>query len=206
MRNLGLAAALLFLGLVAGLYQAEAARGQTSPGSPTTAQKSAAGTKQAAASNRQPAYAKPDGTLLQVMRGILFPSSNVLFFAQSNNPDAVKKPADPSVATDPLMTTYGGWNAVENASIAMVEAANLISIPGRVCSNGKPVPVQNADWIQFVQGLRKAGQDAYKAAQTKNSDKIADASGEVSDACDSCHTVYREKSAAQGGVAARCTK
>src|SRR4051812_30969153 len=96
------------------------------------------------------------GTLLQVMRGILFPNSNVLFAAQSMDPASVKKDADPASAVNPLAGQYGGWEAIENSGIAMAEAANLLTIPGRVCGNGKPVPVQNADWQRFVQGLREA--------------------------------------------------
>src|ERR1700722_3854880 len=102
------------------------------------------------------ATAHPEGNLAQVMRGILLPNSNVIFFAQSNDPAAVKPAASPADSTDPLSGTYGGWGAVENSSIALAEAANLITIPGRRCSNGRPVPMKNADWRKFVQG-RRAG-------------------------------------------------
>jgi len=144
--------------------------------------------------------------LAQLMRGILLPNSNVVFFAQSNNPADVKPAADPSSATDPLGSTYGGWTAVENSSLALSEAARLLSVPGRVCSNGRPVPVTNADWGKFVQGLRQAGITAFKAAQTKNQDKMLDAADVVTTACTNCHNVYREKTEQQGGLASRCTK
>ena len=144
--------------------------------------------------------------LAQLMRGILLPASNVIFFAQGNNPADVKPAADPSSATDPLASTYGGWTAVENSSLALSEAARLLTVPGRVCSNGRPGPVMSAEWVKFVQGLRAAGAEAYKAAQTKNEDKILDAAGTVSTACQNCHDVYREKTDAQGGLASRCTK
>lgn len=144
--------------------------------------------------------------LAQLMRGILLPASNVIFYAQGNNPADVKPAADPSSATDPLASTYGGWTAVENSALALSEAARLLTVPGRVCSNGRPVPVMNADWGKFVQGLRTAGADAYKAAQTKNEDKMLDAAGNVSTACQNCHDVYREKTDAQGGLKSRCTK
>ena len=49
-------------------------------------------------------------TVLQVMRGILYPNSNVVFSAQSDDPAAVKKATDPSTATDPLASTYGCRN------------------------------------------------------------------------------------------------
>src|SRR5271166_2823054 len=85
-------------------------------------------------------------TMAQLMKGILFPSANVFFAAQSDNPNDVAPAKDPSLATNPLASTYGKWEAVENASLAMAEAANLLSIPGRKCSNGLPVPIKNADW------------------------------------------------------------
>ena len=56
-------------------------------------------------------------------------------------------------------------------------------------------PVQRADWVKFTQGLRQAGLAAYKAAQTKDSDKIIEVAGTVSDACAACHDIYREKKA-----------
>ena len=146
------------------------------------------------------------GTLLQVMRGIFFPNSNVLFSAQSVDPTSVKKDADPTSSVNPLAGAYGGWEAIENSGIAMAEAANLLTIPGRVCGNRKPVPVQNADWQRFVQGLRDAGMATYKAGQSKNMDMVIDAADKVTTACMNCHDVYREKTPAQGGLAARCTK
>jgi hypothetical protein len=76
---------------------------------------------------------------------------------------------DPATATDLLASTYGGGVAVENASVAMAEAANLLALPGPKCSNGIAVPVGNADWPKLVQGLRDAAMTSYKAAQSKKS-------------------------------------
>ncbi|MQA28419.1 MAG: hypothetical protein GEU82_01075, partial [Luteitalea sp.] len=41
---------------------------------------------------RPAAAAEPTGDLAQLMRGILFPNSNLIFDAQSNDPGAPKKP------------------------------------------------------------------------------------------------------------------
>jgi hypothetical protein len=136
-----------------------------------------------------------EANLLQLMRGILYPASNVIFAAQNDNP-ADAKPAkgqDPALATDPLVSTYGGWLAVENASLALAEGANLLMIPGRKCANGLPVPMNNPDWAKFVQGLRDAGMKAYQAAQSKNQDKILDAADTMTTACANCHDKWREK-------------
>lgn len=153
-----------------------------------------------------PARYQVHGNMNEVMRGILFPNSNVIFASQGDDPAAVKLAQDPSLATDPLASIYGGWTAVENSGYALAESANLLMIPGRVCSNGKPAPIGNADWAKFVAGLRAAGMEAVKAAKAKNQDAILDVSDKMATACSACHDVYREKSEKQGGAAARCTK
>jgi hypothetical protein len=137
--------------------------------------------------------AKPPATLGQLMKGILFPNSNVVFFAQSEDPAKVTPAKDPSTATDPLADTYGKWEAVENSALALTESANLLTVAGRTCSNGRPVPIANADWPKLVQGLRDAGMAAYKAAQSKNMDKMLEAADVMTTACANCHEKYREK-------------
>ena len=136
----------------------------------------------------------------QLMKGILYPNSNVIFAAQNQNPAEVKPAQDPSTATDPLASTYGKWEAVENSALALSEAAGLLLVPGRRCANGRPVPVQNPDWPKFVQGLREAGMTVYKAAQSKDQDKIIDAADVMTTACANCHDKYREKT----NLADRC--
>jgi len=138
--------------------------------------------------------AKVQGNLAQVMRGILFPNSNIIFDAQNNDP--TKKKAD-----EQFGNPYGGWQNVENAAIALAEASNLLIIPGRVCSNGKPAPNARPDWPKLVQGLRDASMESYKAAQSKNMDKIVDAAGTLTEACSACHDKYREKP----NLSLRCT-
>jgi|SRR5581483_8465693 len=127
----------------------------------------------------------------EVMRGILFPASNVIFSAQKENPADVTPAKDPSGATDLLDGSYGKWEAVENSALAIAEAANLLILPGRKCLNGREVPVKSADWPVLVQGLRKAAMTAYKAAQSKNQAKMVDAAATLNTACANCHDRYR---------------
>jgi len=175
--------AVLGMFTLVGISQAQ------TPAAPKAAAKSAtkSAAKAAAPAGRNPA------TLAQLMKGILFPSSNVIFFAQGDNPNDVPPAKDPALAVNPLASAYGKWEAVENAGLAITEAANLLTVPGRKCSNGVPVPVANADWPKLVQGLRDAGMAAYKAAQSKDMDKILDASDTMTTACANCHDKYREK-------------
>ena len=150
----------------------------------------------------KPAPAKPTAAapamqvkadLRQLMRGTLFPASNIVFAAQDQNPADVPPAKDPATATNLLASAYGKWEAIENSALALSEVANLLMLPGRKCANGLPVPIKNADWAKFVQGLRDAGTAAYAAAQTKNQDKIVDVADVMTTACANCHDKYREK-------------
>src|ERR1700722_17835933 len=96
------------------------------------------GAKAAKAPSTSAAAMKPEvaADLRQLMRGILFPNSNVIFFAQEGDPAKVPPAKDPALSPDPLSSTYGGWAAVENSAKALSEAANLLNLPGRKCANG----------------------------------------------------------------------
>ena len=80
-------------------------------------------------------------------------------------------------------STFGGWQAIENAALALAESANLLLIPGRICSNGAPVPMKDPAWATFVQQVRDAGMMAYKAAQAKDQDKMSAG----------CHRKWRDR-------------
>jgi hypothetical protein len=132
-------------------------------------------------------------TVAQLMKGTLYPESNVVFAAQDLNPAEVPRAKDPNMATDLLASSYGKWEAVENSALAIAEVADLLVRPGRKCANGLEVPLASPDWARFVQELRDAGMTAYAAAKTKDQDKMTDAAGVMSTACNNCHVKYRQK-------------
>jgi hypothetical protein len=132
-------------------------------------------------------------TVNQLMHAIQFPLGNTVFFAQSEDPDALSRDPEPSTSPNPLTGLYGGWQAVENSALALAESADLLLIEGRTCSNGEVVNVRDADWIRFVDDLRETSVAAYEAALTKNQDAMLDASGTLSEACFACHRVYRRE-------------
>jgi hypothetical protein len=164
----------------------------------------AAPARQAKPAPARPAGSRPTGDLAQVMRGLLFPNSNLIFDAQSNDPGAPKKTeATGGGASATFANIYTGWEVVENAGILLAESVDLILKPGRLCSNGKPVPVQRADFRKFAQGLREAGRATLEAAKTKSQDKVVEVTDRVAEACANCHEVYRDKGPA--GSPERCT-
>jgi cytochrome c553 len=147
---------------------------------------------------------KPAGTLAQLMRGIYFPNSNLIFDVQQNDPGTPKKKTESGgSSTDTYSGAYGGWEIVENAAIALAYGVDLILTPGRTCQNGKPVPINQPDFQKFARAMRDAGRVALQAARTRNQEKVSDATNNIADACSSCHEVYRDKGPADSP--ARCT-
>ena len=155
---------------------------------------------QAPAGSDAPEQTRVYANMLQVMRSILYPASNVIFTAQADDPEGFEQAARKSTSPNPFTSAYGGWQAVELSGLALAEAANLLMIP-RLCGNGRSAPVQDADWQRWVQEVRDAGMVAYAAAQTQSQDAILDAAGAVSDSCLHCHRQYRQ---VDGGFEARC--
>jgi S-disulfanyl-L-cysteine oxidoreductase SoxD len=136
------------------------------------------------------------GNMQQLMVGILFPSSNIIFNVQTYDPGAPVKPADTGKEGFSWVQwgagIYSPWEMVDDAAIAISESAPLLLTPRR-CQNGRLAPVDRPDWIQFTEGLAEAGRAAYKAAQTRNQEAVSDATNQLADACFACHRVYRDK-------------
>lgn len=158
-------------------------------------------TRAAVATSASPSSFAAAGNLAQLMRGVTFPNANILFNVQVKDP-AKDKPAMPIPFDYPLWgaTVYYGWQAVDQAALALVETAPLFLLPGRRCENGRPVPVDRADWKQYTAALVDAGRAAYAAAQTRNADAVNKVAERLNETCANCHKVYRD-GAREGSVA-----
>jgi hypothetical protein len=192
MRMIGaIVASILLAGVAVSFGQTAPARGAAPP---------AGGAAQPA--GRGAAQMTTHGNLAQLMKGVFFPNSNIIFAAQDTDPSTVKPAPDPSTATDPIQSSYGGWEAVQNAGIALAEGANLLMVPGRRCSNGREMPLNDPDWPKFVQAMKDAGVASAKAAQSRNLDNMLMAADAMTTACGNCHDKFREK---PKGPVDRCT-
>ena len=150
---------------------------------------------QGATSAAQAALIPPFGTLAHVMRGILFPSSNIIFDVQTKDPGATRVGASgvDSSLTDRFADAYQGWALVDFAATSIVDAAPLMLTPGRRCENGKPVPVDRPDWIKFSLDMAEAGRIAYRASQSRNQEAVAEATNQIAESCLNCHRAYRDR-------------
>jgi len=137
--------------------------------------------------------------LAQFMRAVTFPNANIIFNTQLYDPGK-EKPKMP-IPYDYVLwgkTVYYGWEAVDEAILALRDTSPMLMLPGRKCQNGRPVPIQNADYQQAVHDLVNFADELWKAAQTRNQETVSALSEKLNDTCANCHKVYRDVSVSGG--------
>jgi hypothetical protein len=126
------------------------------------------------------------------MRGIYFPNSNIIFDTQMRDPAA---PPEESGSDGTVSSTfsriYSGWQVVENAALVLAEGASLINKQGRLCENGRMVPVQRYDWLKWSREMTEVAWDIYQASLRKDQAEVGELTNNLAQACDNCHRVYR---------------
>ena len=147
----------------------------------------------AGSAGAQAPSAQPMGSLAQIMRGIFFPNANLIFDVQTRDPEAHSEETADDTATSKFSGIYAGWPVVENAALVLAEATHLITMPGRLCQNGRPVPTRQYDWNTYAQDLRETGWAIYQAAKLKNQAMVSDLTNDLAGACENCHFTYRDK-------------
>lgn len=149
----------------------------------------------------------PQANLAELMRAIAFPNANIIFNVQLKDPGKQPKKQPAAAPFDYVewgSTVYPGWLAIDQAAVALTETAPLLLTPGRRCQNGRPVPVDRADWKQYVAGLIEVGKLAYATSKARNYNAFVEVSEKLNDACANCHKVYRDRGGTEGSGATRC--
>jgi mono/diheme cytochrome c family protein len=172
----------------------------------------------AAGPRSSPRSYPPTGTLNQLMRGVFFPNSNLLFTVQTRDPAAPVPPPDPAAKGAGFSVfewgqgIYTGWPVIENAATALADAAPWMLSPGLRCENGNLAPVTEPDWIRFTEEMVSVAKRGYRLVQTKNQEAVSEWTGDLSDACAACHGTYRDVGGRGRGAnplvgnnSARCT-
>jgi mono/diheme cytochrome c family protein len=144
----------------------------------------------------------PEGNLAELMRAIAFPNANIIFNVQVNDPAITHKREVGPVFdyTQWGAGIYQGWPAIDQAAIALTETAPLFLTPGRKCQNGRPVPVNRADWKQYTEQVMEVGRLAHRASQAQDREAFEEISEKLTEACQKCHAAYRR----EGAGAVRC--
>jgi hypothetical protein len=109
----------------------------------------------------------PVATVRQLMLDLIHPSSNdILLAIYRGGPKDEKE-----------------WAAVRRSAVTLAESGNLLMMEGRARDQG--------DWMKDAKLLVDVGNSAYKAAQAKDSNALANLAGAVDTSCTTCHKQYR---------------
>jgi hypothetical protein len=136
------------------------------------------------------------------MDGIIDPAADVLW-------DSVAYIATPKGIEDRQPRTDDEWKTVRNSAITLIEAANLLSMPGRSVAAARAPTVappalgelshaeiqQRIDtshdaFRQFARNLQDAALKALAAITAKDAQGLMDAGGTIDEACEACHVTY----------------
>ena len=140
----------------------------------------------------------PLGNMAQLMRGVFFPNSNLIFTVQTRDPAAPAPKPSPEQQGQGFSVfdwgqgIYAGWQMIDNAAIAIADASPLMLMPGIRCENGRLAPINDPDWIKFTDQMIAVARKTYKASQSRSQDAVSEATGDLADACAACHQAYRE--------------
>jgi hypothetical protein len=113
------------------------------------------------AAQSSPRAAAPAANLNQLMRGLFFPHSNVVFATQILNPEEIKRAQTPSASTDPLTGVFGSWEAVENSALVLTEVLQRAGCSPRETGLGGTGESTPGGWDVRLQSgaVQRPGQD-----------------------------------------------
>jgi hypothetical protein len=179
------------IGAITGCSQKPAgAAGQAAPAQAATAQPGSA-----------PSPYRLTATIQEMMDEIIDPAADNLW-------DSVAYIATTKGVEDRQPRTDEQWKAVRMSAMTLIEAGNLLSMPGRrvaADSPGSPPPglgelshaeiqqrigATHDSFVQFAHTLQDAGLKALAAIDAKDAQALMDAGGTIDEACEACHVTY----------------
>jgi hypothetical protein len=84
-------------------------------------------------------------------------------------------------------TTEEGWEKLENAAATLIEAGNMMQLPGRE----RHLPdAPDADWYKHAQNLTRLAVVAKAAAEKHDKDGVFKAGADLYSECTACHEEY----------------
>ena len=148
---------------------------------------------------QQPEYA-PIATIKDIMQSIVDPSSDVVW-------QAVQTTSVKGTIEEKAPHTDEEWTNVRQGAIRLIEATNLLIVPGRhVARPGDRSEAANvelepeemealinkdrATWNERAKALREAGLEALRAIDAKDPNTLFDVGDRIEMACENCHSHY----------------
>ena len=152
---------------------------------------------------QQPEYT-PTATIKDLMLSIIDPSADVVWQAVAT---VITANGTEQIVEEIFPRTDEEWTNVRHGAITLVEAANLLVMPGRrVARPGEKSEFPGIElepeemevlindgreaWNRGAAALHDASLAALQAIDAKDPDTLLEVGGEIEMACESCHTRY----------------
>ena len=110
-----------------------------------------------------------------LMQAVVDPNADIIW-------DAVKTIMTTEGDQDIRPKTDEEWAAVRNAAVTVAESGNLMMMAPRAKDSG--------EWMQRAQEMITAGEEAMRAADARNAEKLFTVGGDLYDSCTNCHRKY----------------
>jgi hypothetical protein len=120
---------------------------------------------------------KPVADTKLLMQAVIDPNADLVW-------DAVKTIETKDGTQEIRPKTDEEWAAVRNAAVAVAESGNLLMMVPRA-KNGD-------DWMRLAQDMITSGEEAIKAAQARNAEKLFTVGGDIYESCSNCHRKYMD--------------
>ena len=118
---------------------------------------------------------KPVSDNKLLMQSVVDPNADLIW-------DAVKIIMTKDGDQDIRPKTDAEWIAVRNAAVAVAESGNLLMMVPRAKNGG--------EWMTLAQDMIRTGEEAMRAAEAKNAEKLFTVGGDLYDSCSNCHRKY----------------
>jgi hypothetical protein len=112
-----------------------------------------------------------------LMQAVVVPNADAIW-------DAVKSIDTKEGSQEIRPKTEEQWTAVRNAAITVAEAGNLLMLVPRAKDGG--------EWMKRAQEMVNTGEEAIRAAEAKNADRLFTVGGDIYESCSNCHRQYME--------------
>jgi len=145
----------------------------------------------------------PVGTVKQIMKGIVDPTSAAIW-------NAVSTESGPKGVIEKAPSSDAEWAQLEHSALMLAEATNLLRMPGRQMALPDELDAKTApdapeltprqieekvskdleNWGKKADALREAAVKAIAAAKAHDKDGIMNVGEAIDNACEQCHVVY----------------
>jgi hypothetical protein len=159
----------------------------------------ACGQKQQAAPQSDAEY-RTTATIKDIMDSMVDPGADYIW-------DAVETVVSAKGVEEKMPHTDEEWKNVRRHAIMLLEATNLLQIPGRhVAKPGEkaddpkvelaPEQIEEkigkdrAAWIKYAHGLHDATMESLKAIEAKDPEMLLNTGDAIDNACEKCHLEY----------------